>query len=303
MSKRVFDSSLSEPAPFAGGAETEDDDDAAPDEDDSSPDENEQPPSKTSKGNGQAPVAKQRGPNCAREWKEFYRWSRSDNSDAEIMSFIRADLAELNERAGITSLPPRHYDSKRGDIYWDWMYRHCWSTHKGSIINTTLLCPLVERCCCPCDAKIVEMPGQFILHIHAEHTAADHATDHAKFLTHNKQNLIRNAIKTVPMNTASALIKNIQDSPTHKIDPKLKESVARLFRHERSQFLTVVCDGVELNTVNSDICSSKTLVDKIFIKDAIWAHIHGLSIGAHNASNTSRHFALERPLLVPSDVQ
>ena len=56
------------------------------------------------------------------------------------------------------------------------------------------------------------MPGQFILHTHAEHTAADHATDHAKFLTHDKQNLIRKAVKTAPMNTASELIKNVQES-------------------------------------------------------------------------------------------
>ena len=33
------------------------------------------------------------------------------------MSFIGADLAELNKRAGITSLAPRHYDNKRGNIY------------------------------------------------------------------------------------------------------------------------------------------------------------------------------------------
>ena len=51
------------------------------------------------------------------------------------------------------------------------------------------------------------MPCQFILHMHQEHTAADYATDHAKFLTHDKQGLIRNAVKTAPMNTASELIK------------------------------------------------------------------------------------------------
>ena len=162
MSKRVFHSSLSDPAPSAAGAETEDDDDAAPDDHDSSessPDEDEQPPSKTSKGNGQAPAAKQRGPNRTREWKEFNRWSRSDNSDAEIISFIRADLAELNEIAGITSLPPLHFDCKRGDIYGDWMYRHSCSTHKGSIINTKLLCPLVERCGCPCEPELWTCPA------------------------------------------------------------------------------------------------------------------------------------------------
>ena len=52
------------------------------------------------------------------------------------------DLAELNKRAGITFLPLHHYDSKHGDIYGDWMYWHSWLTHKGSIINTMLLCPL-----------------------------------------------------------------------------------------------------------------------------------------------------------------
>ena len=69
------------------------------------------------------------------------------------------------------------------------MYRHSWSTYKSAIINTTPLCNLVERCCCPCEAKIVEMPGQIILHIHAEHTAADQATGKAKFLTPDKQEI------------------------------------------------------------------------------------------------------------------
>ena len=101
------------------------------------------------------------------------------------------------------------------------MYLHSWSTHKGTIINTTLLCHLVERCCCPCEAKIVEMPGQFILHIHEKHTEAYHATDHTKFLTHYKQDLIRNAVETAQMTIASELIKFVLDSPMKKIDPKL----------------------------------------------------------------------------------
>ena len=46
----MFDCSITDPAPSAVGAETEDDDDAAPDEDDSSPDEHEQRPTKTSMG-------------------------------------------------------------------------------------------------------------------------------------------------------------------------------------------------------------------------------------------------------------
>ena len=49
------------------------------------------------------------------------------------MAIIRADLAELNKKAGITFIPQRHYDSKRDNIYCDWMYRHSWSTNKGYI--------------------------------------------------------------------------------------------------------------------------------------------------------------------------
>ena len=79
--------------------------------------------------------------------------------------------------------------------------------------------------------------------------------DHAKFLTHYKQDLIRNAVKTAPMKTASELIKNVQGSPMKKIDPKLNESVARLICHEGAKLVTVECDCVELN---SNIGSLKT---------------------------------------------
>ena len=84
------------------------------------------------------------------------------------MAFIRADLADLNKKAGITSLPPRHYDRKRGNILCNRMYSHTWSTNKGYMQNIALLCPLVEHCGCPCEAKIEETPGQFILYIHVD---------------------------------------------------------------------------------------------------------------------------------------
>ena len=76
--------------------------------------------------------------------------------------------------------------------------------------NTTLLCPLVERYGCPCAAKIEETPGQFILYVHAEQTAADHKDDNSRFLSVDKQDFVRKAVKTAPMNTASELIKNVQ---------------------------------------------------------------------------------------------
>ena len=45
----------------------------------------------------------------SRKWKEYNRWSRAEHTDKEIMAFIRAALAELNKKAEITSLTPRHH--------------------------------------------------------------------------------------------------------------------------------------------------------------------------------------------------
>ena len=186
-------------------------------EEDSASDADDQQKPLSVKAKGQARAAKARGPNSTRQWKEYNQWSRSDNTDAEIMAFIRADLADLNKKAGITSLPPRHYDRKRGNIYGDWMYRHTWSTNKGYMQNTTLLCPLVERCGCPCEAKIEETTGQFVLYIHAEHTAADHKDDSSRYLSVYKQDFVLKAVKTAPMNTASELIKCKTRPPSKSI--------------------------------------------------------------------------------------
>ena len=57
------------------------------------------------------------------------------------------------------------------------------------------------------------------------------------------QDFVRKAVKTASMNTASELIKNVQDSPTKKIDTKLKRNVIRLIRSERAKLLKVECDG------------------------------------------------------------
>ena len=45
------------------------------------------------------------------------------------------------------------------------------------------------------------------------------------------------------MNTASELIKNVQDSPTKKIDTNLKRYVTRLIRSERAKLLKVELEG------------------------------------------------------------
>ena len=50
-----------------------------------------------------------------------------------------------------------------------------------------------------------------------------------------------------------------QHSPTKKIDPKLKDSVASLIRHEQAKFLKIFCVRIQCN---SKIGLLKTLPEK-----------------------------------------
>ena len=167
------------------------------------------------------------------------------------------------------------------------MHRHSWSTNKGYMQNTTLLCPLVQRCGCPREAKLEKTLGQFILYIpnHAGHTVADHKDDRSRYLSVDKQDLFRKAIKTAPMNTAAELIKNAQDSPIKQVDAKLKCSVTSHICSERAKLLKVECDCGELT---SDICSLKRLADKKILKSTVQQHIACVE---SSALTDSRHSA------------
>ena len=90
----------------------------------------------------------------------------------------------------------------------------------------------------------------------------------------SRQNFSRSGQKKLII---SRIMKDVQESPTKKIHSELKDSVTRLIHHERAKFPTVLFNGVERS---SDIGSLKALAVKIFMQDAIRAHIHGLSIGA-----------------------
>ena len=78
------------------------------------------------------------------------------------------------------------------------MYCHSCSINKCYMQSTTLLCRLLERCGCPCEAKIEEAQGQFLLYIHEEHTAADHKDNSSRYLSVNMQDFISKAVKTAP---------------------------------------------------------------------------------------------------------
>ena len=85
------------------------------------------------------------------------------------------------------------------------------------------------------------------------------------------------------MNTESELIKNVHDSPTKQIDPKLKGSVTCLIRSEQAKLLNVECGSVELT---SDIGSARTAATRTLLSSCKIACATGSSSSTGSGSST-----------------
>ena len=168
---------------------------------------------------------------------------------------MRADLADLNKKAGITSLPPRHYDRKRGNIRRLDVPPQL--EHQQGL-HAKYRAPIIESYV-PLLSAVDDLAKQNLWRLRANSFST--FTQNIQQLTTRttvpdtfpstrivEQDFVRKAVKTAPMNTASELIKNVQDSPTKQIDPKLKRSVTSLIRSKRAKLLKVECDGVELTS-------------------------------------------------------
>jgi hypothetical protein len=75
------------------------------------------------------------------------------------------------------------------------------------------------------------------------------------------------------MQTASELIRNLQNSPTKAIDPVLKNSVHRLIVNERKKLNAVLLEGIE---VTDQLGTIQQLTDRIWFSVARKAHIAGI---------------------------
>ena len=106
MSKRDFDCSSSDSSPsdteVAQGACAQD---AEDNNDLSNPVESDSEEEEPSSSPKPRPVKRMKITNCRREWRKYNRLASADHTFMEMMAFIRADLAESNRKAGITSLP------------------------------------------------------------------------------------------------------------------------------------------------------------------------------------------------------
>ena len=100
------------------------------------------------------------------------RWQRADYLDDDIDVFVRKELDDLNRSAGILAFPGAH--KNRNNKYGDFQYRRQWESNNGRVVNNLAVCPLKDRCGCPCEAKIVHTALEVILYLHMAHTAQDH---------------------------------------------------------------------------------------------------------------------------------
>jgi hypothetical protein len=199
-------------------------------------------------------------------------WEREGISDADIQAHIRGHLYNLNKEAGLLHVPGAHRD--RVSIYGDWVFRYRWVANKGLATNILLDCPLRKRCGCTSQCKITELPTKIVLYVNHVHTAEDHviAKDTAKHLKMQQKQLIRDAVKICPSQSAKELMRNIGDSPTKAIGHEKKKSVERLVRAERARMLACELEGV---TVDNSIGSLASLAEAMWFGDAIVKHCEG----------------------------
>jgi len=121
----------------------------------------------------------------------------------------------------------------------------------------------------------VETSREIRLLVADMHEASDHdvGKDRSKFLKAEQRKFIAEAVKIAPMQTASELMRNVQNSPSKAIDPALKNSVHRLIVNERKKLRTVVLEGIE---VTDQLGPLQQLTDRLWFSVAKKAHIDGV---------------------------
>ena len=153
---------------------------------------------------------KPRGPAIPREFVEVNRWLLDDHDEDEIHGFILEYLAELEQLGGGFDGLVKHVD--RNDKYGGWTLRREWPTNQGFTINTIVNCPYFKQTGCPCQVKIISGQSMISLLSTNIHSPDDHSEDknRLKFLTPKAKSLIKTAVKIAPHQTATDLIRNVQ---------------------------------------------------------------------------------------------
>jgi hypothetical protein len=222
-----------------------------------------------------------------RDFQEVDRWCHDDHTQEDIDSFIRRHLKDMNDRAGLKVVPGAHKD--RNPKYGLMQHGRTWYTRKGTVTNIVLQCPLVDRCKCLCEVKLTIDADQTIMYVTNEHTAEDHskAKDMSRHLAFEDKCLIHQAVKLAPMQSAGSLMRNLQDSPSKKIDYRHANSVKNHVRKERRSITTFLLDGVE---IDNTLGSLSRLSDQLWFADALAQHRSGQCIDLFKPFVIGRQF-------------
>ena len=113
----------------------------------------------------------------------------SDSSNDDIYGLLRNELKEFNKQAVGSFYTSAHRSQARRTL-WRFDFRRQWTYNKDYILNTNVLCPLLKRCSCPCQLKLVQTAAQIIMSIADLHTAQNHVKDKASLLTHQQRSLV-----------------------------------------------------------------------------------------------------------------
>ena len=206
----------------------------------------------TSKGTGQALAVKHWERPQLRTGGTTMRRIRFYYTDAEIISlFLLTFTSWTREPASLSQRTRKAISTRTGYTTIVGL------TNKGSMHDTTLLCPLVERCCaqqCPCEAKIENTLGR-LGHSLLQWSSTGKILNIIVFLSVDKQDF---NYRHDCANESHFSGQNDQAwdctgfaYPGNKIDPNLSPSSSSLLPDSfvviTPNFLTVAWDLVELN--------------------------------------------------------
>ena len=244
-----------------------------------------------------APAKKKRAPPVPREFTEVNRWIIEDFGQEGVHKLVLDQLAALEADGGGFDGLVRHSD--RSDQYGGWTSRRKWATNQGFTTNTVLGCPFSRDTGCKCEVKIVQTPAQIVMFVCNLHSREDHSAERSKrkYLKAKDRCLIKTLVQVAPHSNASDLLRNVQNSPTKKIDHRLKKSIARQIRKERKSVNTVILGGVELDTT---LGALSRVTDAVWLGTAVSKHQSGTKcIELHQVYVIGRQFdAADRMVMI-----
>ena len=151
---------------------------------------------------------------------------RAELTDQEIQAQLVVEACKLMELSGQRKFPcHKALDTDLGG--WRFARDH---TDKRGVIFAVYRCPMRHRCKCQCCIRVVTSKDYIELQRYGLHDRNSHGNDASKKLTYVQRVNVKEAAKTAPTLSGTAIRRNLgdHDSPEKKIAPSLKRSVQHI---------------------------------------------------------------------------